>query len=79
MAKSLDRLFPFKSLNRVGDGAEETIAHGLSSTPDFVWVFMNDSTDEYSISTAADASNVYVTVDNTAVYDIVAGFMDPES
>lgn len=54
----------------VGTGAEQTIAHGLSFTPDIgqigIWSD-NTSTEAYQ-SSAPDATNIYVTSDNNSAW-----------
>jgi hypothetical protein len=44
-----------------GTGAQQTIAHGLSATPTYVWFSDKESGANAYQSAAADATNIYVT------------------
>ncbi len=51
-----------------GTGSQQTIAHGLAVTPTFVTI-SGDATDVNGFqSAAADATNIYITADNTEAY-----------
>lgn len=47
-----------------GTGGEQTIAHGLSGIPDIVILSNGDAASNPYQSSAADATNIYVTADN---------------
>lgn len=65
----------FKSTEQTGNGAEQTIAHGLGRIPKIVIPSMTLALAGASTvleSTAADATNVYITATNTAKYKVWA-------
>lgn len=66
-------LISFRSTGRTGTGALETIKHNLGVTPTIVFVQPRDSASSVVLSaTPADHDNIYVTVANAGVYDILA-------
>jgi hypothetical protein len=81
MAISLDRLYNFNSTSSgnasfglTGNGAQQTIIHGLTGIPDTIMVIVQDSsTASYTLAaTPADATNIYVTVTNGKKYQVLA-------
>lgn len=71
--KSFDRVFPFVSTSQTGNGAEQSIAHGLGAIPDYVIVLMDDINSKvYTLGTHTTTA-VKITVTNGATYKVVAG------
>lgn len=59
---------------QTGTGAEQTIAHGLASTPLAVNIFLSEATTSLAIpyqSSVPDATNIYITATNLKTYNIV--------
>ncbi len=70
---TLDKQVHFRSTGRAGTGAGETIPHGLGVIPTIVLVQPRDSSKSVVI-TSYDKTNIVLTVENAAVYDILALF-----
>lgn len=58
-----------------GTGAEQTIPHSLAGTPDYVFLSNKGADAQAYLSSASDATNIYVTADNGETYDYYAYFI----
>lgn len=69
----LSALVHFHSTGLIGTGAQQAIAHGLSFTPLLTIVIMHNISGgaTWNLAAASDDVNVYPTVTNGAVYDLL--------
>jgi len=71
----LAKVFMFLSAEQTGNGAAQSIAHGLGKTPALVFVVVTDDTGDSTWAVAYGthtAINCLVTVTNTVKYQVVA-------
>lgn len=65
----------FFALGAVGTGSAQTISHTLGEIPNLVLLQIHDNSKAFVIGTHTN-KNISVTVDNGAVFDIVAMMVD---
>jgi hypothetical protein len=62
----------FLSTVQTGNGAQQTIPHGLGRVPDQIVLIPQAGITSISQTATADATNVYVTATNTGTYVVLA-------